>query len=224
MATTAEPTPVLDGLSEYYAHHWAGAGEARWLRHAWQTLATVDHVPHEIPDDGEGAVDARIRLAVLARFSDQFHNADVDDELEPPDITSGPHAVEAKSVLDWMSAYGIKAEYRFEAELADEDEEPEPPRLDQSDIESCADAITREVISALLAVRTTNELFAELVVQRYETTGQLVGDYPEDGDESAPLVYPLNDDQVDAVFRDISDEKHAAYEWLDQYVAGVRRA
>lgn len=122
MVTASVQTPVLDALCTRYARVWTGRGDARWLRHTWQTLAVLGEVPADVPAWGEGAVDARLRLAALTRLSDRLTLILEDEDPEVVDITEGPFAVDGAEVLAWMREHGLRPLHELLAEVSD----PEP--------------------------------------------------------------------------------------------------
>jgi hypothetical protein len=224
MTAHAVPSPILEDLSaQYDASDCAGGGGARWLRHAWYTLAAIGQVPHEIPMTGQAAVEARIRLGVLAALSGRFQHLSCPEEVEPPPLTEGRHAVGDQDVLTWMTSRGIRTEYEWIIEVLDDGEDPDPSEryVHRADIEACLAHLEGEVMRSLLAVRDTTELFLELSAQRHDMYSLLgIGTLDDD---PAPITYPLQPAVRSELLARADDEAHRALEWLEQYAAAVLR-
>jgi hypothetical protein len=210
MSDTADPAPILDALCRHYAGGGAGAtgGAARWLRHAWATLAVVGEVPQEIPAGGAAGAEARICLASLALFCEDFN--DPEGEPEPPGILDGPHALPGPDLRAWMAERGLQTVAELRAEALDED--PGDPAADESlqteDIEFAIDDLAQTVIGTYARLRgSTSELFAELWAQR------------TDSDPSYPLS---GEDAAEILSRGTSAEQGAAFERLEQQLATLR--
>lgn len=231
MVTASVQTPVLDALCTRYARVWTGRGDARWLRHTWQTLAVLGEVPADVPAWGEGAVDARLRLAALTRLSDRFTLILEDEDPEVVDITEGPFAVDGAEVLAWMREHGLRPLHELLAEVSDPDPDADLPTgraaapiaggdatdgpevLDLTDIEFCIDEIADEVLRAVLAVRPVEELVVELAAQRYTQVRDIPG--REDDPEADRLVtYPLAPHVVEAVCAVRSESVRTGAAWL----------
>lgn len=222
MVTAAVQTPVLDALSTHYARVWTGRGDARWLRHAWQTLAVLGDVPPDVPAWGDGAVDARLRLAVLARLSDRFNLVLEGEEPEVVDITEGPFAVDGADVLAWMREHNVRPLHELLAEVSDPDlePEPEPAALDLTDVEFCIDQLSDDVLRTLFTVRPFDALFVELAGQRYERVRDIHG--CGDWTEAEDLVgYPLAPRIVRALRSFESESIRAGREWLREETARI---
>ncbi|MEE1617230.1 hypothetical protein [Brachybacterium sp. J153] len=219
MSTDASPSSALETLAHEYARCWAHGGDARWLVHAWRTLAVVGAVPEELPARGVAAADARIRLAALASFSALFHQVvDGDpDGPEPPELVGGPHGLVEAEVTAWMAEHGLQTMAQLLEQSTDHDDsapDTVPWGLDPSDVESCLDAVAGEMLRAYAALRPHAELFAELWAQRWPLE-------PTEQDAGECSRYPLTGAQLEAALNPFSVDAATAHDWLEQHLAAL---
>ncbi|MFC0673251.1 hypothetical protein [Brachybacterium hainanense] len=220
MATMMQTRPVLDSLSRQYSRRFPGGGDARWLAHAWGQLAGAGYVPARIPEGGRAGADARIRLAVLARLSEEFwtfgagHHPGGSARAEAVRIDEGPGAIGAADVLDWMRIRDVPRQ----PDLFD----PSGSALTGEDIGACLDRVEREMLAALAVVTGFERLFAELSAQRLLARGELTA-LRGDEREEEPLDYPLSRTEQDAILDQVDADMLAARCWLEQTVPHIRR-